>query len=83
MKDNKYVRIWSHLYEDTQGNYSNRLKWSLFNRKNKFVDAFDYNIDQHKIRFYGSNKEYNLDDIPKYKKKLWDNYFDVFRTVEH
>lgn len=83
MKDNNYVRIWSHLYEDTQGNYSNRLKWTLFNRKNKFVDSFDINVDNSKIRFYGSNKEYNLDDIPNYKKKLWDNYFDVFRPVEH
>lgn len=79
MKDNKYVRIWSHLYEDTQGNWTNRLKWTLFNRNDKFVDAFDMNVDKYKIRFYGSNKEYDLNNIPKYKRKLWDNYFDTFR----
>lgn len=81
MKDNKYIRISTHLYEFAD-KWTNRLKWTLFNRHNRFVDSFDINVDNGKIRFYGSDKEYDLDNIPKSKMKLWDNYFDAFRSVE-
>lgn len=82
MNDNKYVHIGTHLYADQEGNTTNRVKFTLFNKNNRFVDAFDFNVDNNNIRFYGSHKEYDLNNIPKYKKKLWNNYFDVFRQVE-
>lgn len=81
MKDNKNIRISTHVY-DNADKWTNRIKWTLYNRLNRFVDAFDLNPDNGKIRFYGSRKEYDLDNIPKSKMKLWDNYFDVFRRVE-
>lgn len=81
MKDNKNIRISTHVY-DYADKWTNRIKWTLYNRHNRFVDAFDVNPDNCKIRFYGSCKEYDLNNIPKSKMKLWDNYFDVFRPVE-
>lgn len=77
-----YVRISTHLYTDPEGNTTNRVKWTLYNRNNEFLDSFDMNVDKYKIRFYGSHKEYDVNNIPDYKNKLWNNYFDIFRSVE-
>lgn len=77
-----YVHISTHLYTDPEGNTTNRVKWTLYNRNNEFLDSFDMNLDKNKIRFYGSNKEYDLNNIPSHKRKLWNNYFDVFRVEE-
>lgn len=49
-----------------------------------FVDSFDYNIIDNKVRFYGSSKEYKFNEIPEEKKNLWksDNLIRDYLFME-
>lgn len=55
-----------HLYETEE-----RMCWKLIKDDNTFVDSFDYDIANNMVRFYGSEKHYELNKIPKKKHKLW------------
>lgn len=53
--------------------------WALYDDKGDFIDSFDYDTVNNKIRFYGSSKHYNYNDIPAGKQKIWktDNIADI------
>ena len=48
-----------------------RMCWALLDDKGDFIDSFDYDTVNNKIRFYGNHKHYNYNDIPENKQKLW------------
>lgn len=60
------IKQYKHVYETEE-----RMCWALIKDDNTFVDSFDYDIANNKVRFYGSEKHYELDKIPKKKYKLW------------
>ena len=45
--------------------------WALCDDKGNFVDSFDYDTVHNKIRFYGSSKHYDYNNIPAEKQKIW------------
>lgn len=64
------------------GKSERRMCWALCDDKGNFIDSFDYDTVNNKIRFYGSTKHYNYNDIPKEKQKIWktDNLAEYMFT---
>ena len=68
----------THLYLD-----ENSMVWYLKNDRDEFVDLFDYNLKNDKIRFYGTCKEIDPRNVNDKKLKQWhiSNFNDLIRRV--
>lgn len=68
MKIKQYEHQCSHTFQNRS---ERRMCWALYDDNYNFIDSFDYDTINNKIRFYGDYKHYNYDNIPKAKQKIW------------
>jgi len=68
MKIKQYEHLCCHTMA---GKSERRMCWALIDDNGEFVDNFDYDTVHNKIRFNGSSKHYDYNDIPKAKQKIW------------
>ena len=69
-----HIEVAPHAYDfETESNKydDHRICFYLRNADRKFVDSFDIDYFNGKIRFYGSTKHYSVSKVPIYIKKLW------------
>lgn len=69
MKIEKYKHACFHTISKKE---EQRWCWALKEDDGTFVDSFDYDVANDKIRFYGSNKHYDANKVPKAKQKIWN-----------
>lgn len=66
------VGIHSYDFETRSNKHDNhRICFYLRRADRTFIDSFDIDYFEGKIRFYGSTKHYSVNKVPKYIKKLW------------
>lgn len=66
------IKQYEHLCCHTMTSKSERrMCWALIDDNGEFVDSFDYDTVNNKIRFYGSSKHYYYNNIPAEKQKIW------------
>lgn len=84
-----YIKVYEHLtpeYALEPNEPERRVVVALLDKKKKFVDSFDYKQTTNQIRFYGTAKHYNWNEVPKAKQKLWktsDFRSLLFRTRKY
>lgn len=69
-----HIEVSKHIYQSElkSNKYGyNRICFYLKNDDNAFVDSFDIDYFYGNIRFYGSIKQYAVNKVPSYIKKLW------------
>lgn len=69
MKIEKYKHLCLHTISKHE---EERWCWALKEDDGTFVDSFDYDEFNDKIRFYGSDKHYDVYAVPKAKQKIWN-----------
>lgn len=69
-----HIEVSKHVYQSElrSNKYGyNRICFYLKRDDNTFVDSFDIDYFYGQIRFYGSTKQYSVNKVPSYIKKLW------------
>jgi hypothetical protein len=69
-----HIQVAPHAYDfelEVNKYDGHRICFYLRNADHKFVDSFDIDYFNGKIRFSGSNKHYSVSKVPSYIKKLW------------
>lgn len=73
-KESMKIIIYEHQtpsYALENNESSRRICVALKNDADEFIDSFDWKPSTNQIRFYGSSKHYDWNNVPQDKLKLW------------